>query len=354
MRCLYEIGTTGKIKEVKSGRSLAVLLCVHKEVNGEVTRDDCATCEYRTLPDSPNGKKAIVLVNKLCPGDIVVLTAAIRSLHLAYPNQYEVFTDTYYPAVFDNSPDVVATASSEIPQDAQRIEISYPLINESNMVNYHFMHAYVKDLREKIERPFDLMTNRPHLYLSDEEKSEKILERFGIKKPFFVMNAGFKDDYPTKYWGHQNYQELVDRCRGIVPFVQVGDRNAHHPILNGVYHALHKTTLRELFALCWHAEGGVGPSTLIQHVFAALQKPYVCLLGGREPLPWVTYPLQTTMHTLGALSCCSQGACWKAAVNQDKENACLFPMPMSWPVPKCMTMITPKQVTQVIANLCRK
>lgn len=352
MTCLYETKPTGELRETSPGRKLAVIGCVHKNVGGDVTRDDCKTCRYR-MPVNEEIAENVVIKNHLCPGDVVVLSAAIRSLHLSYPSRYRVWVDVSYPAVFKHSPDVVTTGDL-VPPGAKVIEVSYPLINESNSINCHFMYAYTKDLGEKLGIPLELKTNRPHLFLGEEEKSDAILKKLKIQKPFFVINAGFKQDYPTKFWGQHNYQELVHRCIGDVAFVQVGDANGHHPLLQDVYHAYGRTTLRELISLCWHAEGGVGPSTLIQHIFAALQKPYVCLLGGREPLPWVTYPLQTTLHTFGALPCCKEEACWKAKLEPGHEDSCLFPLPTIWATPKCMGMITPAQVAQVISNLRKK
>ena len=54
-----------------------------------------------------------------------------------------------------------------------------------------------------------------------------------------------------------------------------------------------QTDHRQLIRLAWHARGGLGPVTYLQHLCAAWEKPYICLLGGREPATWVHYRYRT-------------------------------------------------------------
>ncbi len=116
-----------------------------------------------------------------------------------------------------------------------------------------------------------------------------------------------------------------------------------------------RTDVRRLVVLASRAQGGLGPITLLQHLCAAFEKPYVALVGSREPVQWVQYPLQTTLHTLGKLPCCRTRACWRSRVvplgdgNEHDGSLCERPiLGMIRPAGKCMTMIRPADVIRAI------
>ena len=125
-----------------------------------------------------------------------------------------------------------------------------------------------------------------------------------------------------------------------------------HPQLSGVIDLRGKTDHRQLIRLAWHARGGLGPVTYLQHLCAAWEKPYICLLGGREPVTWTQYPLQHTLHTMGLLSCCRTAACWRSRIEPSSEretSLCEQPVfGMQRPVAKCMALIRPSDVLQVL------
>ncbi|HZL37870.1 MAG TPA: hypothetical protein VFC78_21310 [Tepidisphaeraceae bacterium] len=88
---------------------------------------------------------------------------------------------------------------------------------------------------------------------------------------------------------------------------------------------------------------------------AAFEKPYVALLGGREPVSWVQYPLQTTLHTMGKLSCCRTKACWRSRVvrlndgcEQDASLCEQSVLQFSRPVGRCMAIIKPVEMIRAI------
>jgi hypothetical protein len=126
-------------------------------------------------------------------------------------------------------------------------------------------------------------------------------------------------------------------------------------VLKNVINFVGKTDARQLVRLAWHAQGGLGPITFLQHLCAAFEKPYVALVGGREPVGWVQYPLQTTLHTLGKLPCCRAKACWRSRVvvlgdgaEQDRSLCELPVLGMARPVGKCMAVIRPDEVGRAI------
>lgn len=209
------------------------------------------------------------------------------------------------------------------------------------------MQGYVEWFANKLKIPLRLEVNRPYLYLSREERSW-IPQ---VERPFWIVNAGVKKDFTCKGWGHERYQEVVDKLQGKVKFVQIGEKGHEHKPLNGVVDLLGKTDTRQLIRLVYHSSGGVGPSTFLQHLCAAWEKPYVCLLGGREPVAWVQYPKQTTLHTIGQLDCCRSRACWKSRVvplgDGAHQDGSLCAKPVNG-VPECLTRITPNKVMEAV------
>ena len=94
-------------------------------------------------------KKKILIKMHLSPGDVVMLTAAIRDLYLAYSDTIEVNVDTSCDALFENSPYLnrnISRANADMVVKAE-----YPLINESNTCQYHFIHGFRMFLEEKLK-----------------------------------------------------------------------------------------------------------------------------------------------------------------------------------------------------------
>ena len=301
--------------------------------------------------------KKYLLKSNLSPGDAVVATTAIKSLHDLYPGEYSTAVDTSAMEVWENNPYI-----SEKSDEHELTELNYPLIHQSNQRLVSFAQAYVDGLSQVIKRPLYLTTNRPHLYLSDVEKQwmDQIQEKYtnGRKVQYWLINTGVKKDYTCKQWPVEYYQRVVDATAGVIQWVQIGSNEHEHHPLGGVISLLGHTSQRELIRLVYHCQGGVGPSTYLQHLCAAFEKHYICLLGGREPVPWVTYPRQTTLHTIGQLSCCSNGGCWKSRVipleDGDGKDLSLCQNPILGfikPVPKCMTMIKPEEVVMILSRI---
>jgi ADP-heptose:LPS heptosyltransferase len=300
----------------------------------------------------------LILKSNLCPGDILTMTAAVESLHRTYPGEYETDVRTSAYEIWQHNPHITKI------EEGESIELKYPSINRSNQEHVPFLAGYTEDLGQKIGRPLSLKTNRPHLYLSDDERTwiDQVQQHTtnGRQVPFWLINAGIKNDYTAKAWPIEYFQEVVHRTVGKIQWVQIGANEHGHPQLDGVIDLRGQTDHRQLIRLAWHAQGGLGPVTYLQHLCAAWEKPYVCLLGGREPVTWVTYPLQQTLHTIGTLPCCKTSACWKSRIapagdnsNKDKqENLCHWPViGLQRPVARCMAVIRPEEVVAILLRL---
>lgn len=323
----------------------------------------CQTCPDKKAPEqsaepasaqaavpSPTPRK-VVLHNRLSPGDCLVMTAALECLHSQHPSKFLTAVRSPCDDIFLHNPRVATVPAGETWQE---IETHYPLVNQSNQRPMHFMEAYCRSIGDQLGVKIDLTVNRPSLYFSDQEKAwiGRIEEIYGTPRKYFLINAGTKPDFPAKAFIQDRWQEVVDRLQGKILFVQVGEASHNHPRLKNVVDQVGKTNLREFLRLCRLAEGAIGPSTLLQHVMAALEKPYVCIAGGREPPSWLNYNTQTTLHTIGALDCCKKDACWVSRIvpNDPKDSSvCRQALPMAGGhVQRCMTLVESDDVVRAV------
>lgn len=298
------------------------------------------------------------LSNYQAPGDLLMLSAAIRDLHACYPGQFLTEVQSNCSELWENNPHITEFGKNE--KDVKKIKCEYPLMHRSNELPYHFIHGFIHFLNEKLKLNIRPTAFKGHVHLSADEKSDAVLKKFGLEKPFWLLNAGGKNDFTIKWWDSQRYQQVIDHYKGRIQFVQVGAAEHCHPDLEGVIDLRGRTTIRELMQLTYHADGVVTPVSFLMHLAAAIEpkypkaqlKPCVVVAGGREPVHWEQYPGHQFIHTVGALSCCATGGCWKSrtvalgdgSANDRKENLCVKASPNptkggEW-LPRCMDMIT--------------
>ena len=299
----------------------------------------------------------------LPPGDCMVLSAAIVSLHQSYPGKYLTRVATPDADVWLNNPYI-----QEFDRDDDTIfwEIGYPLIQTAGNASVTFLQGFIKYMEDKLGVLIKTTTNRPHIYFTEKEKEPF---RDDLPEEYIVFVSGIKNDFTTKQWPTEYYEEVVKHFKGRIEFVQAG-LAAHNPNgpIDGAFNLIGQTTTRDFLRLCSNATGGLGPITFLQHAMAAFKKPCCVLVGGREDLPWcASYPLQYTFHTFGMLPCCETRACWKSRVVPLKDGmcthrglklddlACKFPIyNMNEPVAKCMEMIKPKSIIDTIEMWVKK
>ena len=303
----------------------------------------------------------LILTNFQSPGDVVMLTAAVRDLHACHPNQFLTDVRTPFPALWENNPHL--TPLKKKHRGVKRIECRYPLIHQSNQRPVHFLQGFIEDLNEKLGLRIQPTLFKGDIHLSDEEKSRPSLVQqiTGVDVPFWIIAAGGKHDFTIKWWHFRRWQAVVDHFKGKLLFVQVGEKDHYHPPIEGVIDLRARTTLRELIQLVYHAQGVLCPVTLLMHLAAAVEakpdgpkrRPCVVVAGGRESPAWEAYPTHQFIHTVGALPCCSQGGCWRSRTVplgdghkfDEEKNLCVDVVSG---LPRCMEMITPAVVIERI------
>lgn len=309
--------------------------------------------------------RGLILKNELPPGDVLAMTACVHSLPRSNPDKFKVAVDTPYPHLWENNPDIISLEEARA-QQFEVVQMHYPLVNESNQQAVHVLHGYCQFLQSNLGVPVPCVTNKPLLYLSEQEKAwrDQVQDVTGHKQRFWLVCAGRKRDYTAKFWGSHHFQEVVDRLYGKITFVQVGAAQDHHPQLRGVINLIGMTDLRQLIRLVYHADGVLCGITLIHHIAAALDKPSVVLLGGREPVQWNSYPRAHLLHSGGVLPTCSERigtplghACWRSRSVQLGDGAeqdgslCADPVPGHEPVPRCLALIRPETVAETILRV---
>jgi hypothetical protein len=348
-------------------------------------------------------KRKLLLINLLSPGDIMMMTAAVRDLHRAHPGQFTTDVYTSVGEIWENNPYVTRLPYSverlgeqtEPGNDRERLVPSRDLkiivedpdievfdcaydgeyqasINRSNQNAYHFIHGYAQDLEQKLGVRVPVTEFKGDIHISQQEKSwMSQVQELGVNDNFWLIFSGGKYDYTAKWWNPASYQAVVDHFKGRILFVQCGDPAHFHPPLDGVLNLIGKTSARQLIRLMYHATGVISPVTFAMHLAAAVpmrtfdqnghklpaNRPCIVLAGGREAVHWEAYPHHQYMHTVGALPCCTRGGCWKSRCqtvgdNDPKdENLCLYPVRVSetLQIGKCQTMITPEMVCESIS-----
>jgi len=318
-----------------------------------------------------NNKKEytkLVLVNRLAPGDILVMTNALRDLHKAYPGKYQVDVRTPCNEIFENNPYVNKFVYDEqeynkilskfhkltqndtamekhlgtIGDDVLVIDMQYPLIHSSHSRGSHFSEGHREFLEEVLNVKIPQTDLRPELYLTQSEKdwANPLVLKKGIRDKYWVINAGSKGDYTLKQYPY--YQEVVNLLKDKIKLVQIGLKSHMHSTLDGTISMLGETNTRELMKLIYHAEGVISCVSFPMHIAAAFNKPCVVVAGAREGTRWELYSNHQFLYVNGCLPCASYDGCWKST-----SKECINKV---GDVSKCMTLITPEDVARAVTR----
>lgn len=304
----------------------------------------------------------LLLHNDQEPGDVLMLTAAVRDLHLSYPGQFKTAVQTRWPDLWLNNPHITAIEAMGKPD--RTYECAYPLINFSNERPFHFIHGFMQHLEWRLGVRIKPSAFHGDLHLSSNELIDHgPLRHLGHDGSFWIIVAGGKRDFTAKWWNPESYQKVVDHFQGKIQFVQCGAADHWHPALNGVINLVGRTSLRDMVRLVYHADGVVCPVTFAMHLAAAVplrpgqvSRACVVVAGGREPAHWEAYPGHQFLHTQGALECCAKGGCWKSRCqpvgdgDPKDDDLCIQPVTIEehLVIPRCMDLISPQRVTDAI------
>jgi ADP-heptose:LPS heptosyltransferase len=264
-------------------------------------------------------KRRLVLNCHQAPGDTCVSTGVLWSLHETYPDQYETkITGCAAAELFANHP-----YAADFSEQAQQVNFEHPAFNDdrSTNVRWSMMQAQCFELGKFLGVPLEPRTNKPMFFLTPSEKRYRLL-----KESYCLINAGWKDDFETKWYSR--WQEVVDGIRAAMPWltvVQIGELGQshyshHHPPLNGTLNLLGKTNARQLLLAASGSLFGLGPLSFLMHLYAGLEKPYICAASAFEPPTWTPYANVVRIGRSGELKCCANGACCRSKWHDCAEN----------------------------------
>lgn len=308
----------------------------------------------------------LIVEHHLSPGDVVMLTAAIRDLHLSYPKEYITDVRTSCSELWENNPYITKIEDND--PEAINIKAEYHLIGDCNEGAHHFIHGFIQDLGKQLKKPIKITRFKGDIHLSNDEKGwySQIYEIVGKDVPYWIIDAGCKSDYTAKMWEFARFQKIVDLLPGIT-FVQIGATEHNHKPLTGhnLINLIGKTDMRQLIRLIYHSAGVITPVSLPMHLSAAIEvkpcyerknRPCIVLAGGREPSVWEAYTNHAYLHTCGMLRCCDNGGCWKSRIQKlgdgDKKDSDLCSQPVKTEsgqiIPKCLDIISAERVVECI------
>lgn len=315
----------------------------------------------------------LVIRNTQAPGDILVLSAAIRDLHLAHPGLYE--TDIWVSAgaehIYWHNSDITTIHGNRPPHGLKHFVAHYPLIKQSNQQRKHFIWGFHEYFNQKLGTEAKLTEFRPKIVMSQSE-----IEDRPFKDPYWVFLSGGKRDFPAKIWDQFWWQEVISATHSDINWVQCGGGSSNHIMhepKRGIYaNMVAQTNCREFLRLIYHSEGVVCAVTFAMHAAAAFNKPCIVIAGGREPWWWEAYNNENRLvnmrfadpqwqppanddfvphrflHTIGKLDCCSKHGCWRGKV-VGRGSACSNVVAQhGQQLPKCLAMITPEKVVEAI------
>jgi ADP-heptose:LPS heptosyltransferase len=234
--------------------------------------------------------RKVILRNFQAPGDIVVLTAAIRDLKLSYPN-FLIDVRTTAMEIWENNP--YLTPLNENDKNVEIYDVGYPLIHNSNEGSYHFIHGFRKDIEDKLKIKIKPEFLRGDIHISDAERGwySAVYEELGKDVQYWIINAGYKNDYTCKQWDFQRYQKIIDELPEIT-FVQIGVKDASHihPKLTGknLINLVGETSNRQLIRLIYNSFGVITPCLILSLLILALKDKVERALSSLEAESLIT------------------------------------------------------------------
>lgn len=317
-------------------------------------------------------QRRFILSHHRSPGDIVCLTALARDIKAAYGNDVLIDAHTTCMDLWRNNPHLTPLWDHRqhrpINNNAHVLKLSYGQgIRQHKRETVHFAAYFHRDFHKQTGLAVPVTLPYGDLHLSETERGSSL-----INGRYWIVISGGKSDFTIKVWRQKAFQEVTDGlAKHGIQFVQIGSTDAGHwhPELANTLNLVGQTNLRDMLRLIYHADGVICGVTGAMHMAAALQRPCVCIAGGREAWWWEAYVRENKgfgpgveqkltvphrfLHTIGLLSCCQNIGCWRNKVAPTSKDPLLCHMPVVHPdmaIAKCMDMITPDMVINAVLS----
>ena len=225
---------------------------VEKLVDAAVVVEDQRVLDGEVGDEARAGRgeamQRLVLKAFQSPGDIVMLTAAVRDLPKAHPNRFLTDVRTSANDLWLGSPYV--TPLEDAAPGIIAVDMHCPLVHRGNERPFHFIHGYVQHLEQALDLKVPVTAFRGDIHLREDEKVlPKYALEAGVSEDFRILIAGGKHDFTAKWWNPANYQAVIDHFAGRIQFVQCGEKSYWHPELKSTLNLVGKTSIREFVRL---------------------------------------------------------------------------------------------------------
>lgn len=291
------------------------------------------------------------------------MTATIRDLKKSHP-EIQINCKTSAQELWYNNPYLDLTINENNADKV--IQFQYPLIHQSTLGQYHFIHGFRLYAEEQLGIRIPAGEFCVDVHMNAHEMNDPyILNILGSNdgRKVWAVDAGFKQDFTCKMWEFARFQEVVDRTSDRIRWIQIGAGNHNHKPLENVVNLIGKTTHRQFISLMYRLDGVLTPvsypmhlSTMQWHNHPGEHRPCIVIAGSREPSVWEQYTCHQYIHNCGILSCSKRGACWKSRIeklndgSRQDNSLCVNPVttPSGQKIPKCLDMITVDEVVRRI------
>jgi len=256
-------------------------------------------------------------------GDQVCMSAAVKALKKQ--KGYKVIVFSSYPEIFYNNPNVYKNVDIRNYPNFLKKMISRLLdISKGGQIeNFRFstkegkgFEDFMRESKAKISLieahskhfkvKLDLKDAKPQIYFSDEE-IEEFSKKFEFLKDFAIIQPVGKTTYtPNKEWGFEKYQEVVNKTKDKINWVQVGLEN--EKLLENVIDLRGKTeSLRELAFVIKKANFVLANEGLLNHLAAAVGTKSFVVFSGFHPVEIAKYDTTIAIVKNPQVEC---APCW--------------------------------------------
>jgi len=256
-------------------------------------------------------------------GDQVCMTAIVHALKIQ--KDYKVIVFSNYSELFDNNKEVWKNINIyDYPLFLRKILVFLLSLAEGGMVeNFCFpkkngkgLEDFMRNTRKKyslievhslhFREKLNTDNIKPKIYFSKSEINE-FEKRFNDLNNFAIIQPVGKLNYtPNKEWGFEKYQDVIDRTKNKINWIQVGLTN--ETLLKNVKDFRGNTlTLRELAFVISRANFVLSNEGLLNHLSAAVGVKSFVVFSGFSHVELANYDTTIPIVNIPQVEC---SPCW--------------------------------------------
>ncbi len=177
-----------------------------------------------------------------------------------------------------------------------------------SLIEVHSLHFKIK---------LDLLNAKPNIFFTKKEL-ELYKDKFKIKKYSIVQPVGKTTYTPNKEWGFDKYQDVVNKTKDDINWIQVGLKQ--DKLLNNVVDFRGQTrTLRELAFVVKKANFVLANEGLLNHISAAVNTKSFVIFSGFSKIELANYDTTIPISRDPQVKC---APCWLREECPEERKYC--------------------------------